>query len=347
MATYYIGADVHCKRTEIAIEQGQRIVERYSVPTSIAAIRQVLERLDGRKHLALEEGPLAGWLYRNLVDHVTTLTVSDPRRNRLIAQEGDKDDPIDAAKLAQLLRGKYLRSVYHSREDRRAYIKRWVSIYHDRVEAATSQINKIRACCRMQGIRVPRRALREETVRTDWLSRFSVRELAEQLSLYWLGLDVTFEQVRLANRKFQEVARSERIVRYWQAVPGMGLIRAVTLWAYLDTPRRFATKSKLWKYCGIGLQRMDSGKGSAGRAHPGRLRLAWAANKRLKNVVMGATTSALRQQDNFLVQAYERSIRQGMHPGNARRATARKLLTVLWGMWKQERRFTKRQCAVR
>ena len=92
---------------------------------------------------------------------------------------------------------------------------------------------------------------------------------------------------------------------------------------------------------------MDSGKGSAGRAQPGRLRLAWVANKRLKNVVMGATTSALRQQDNFLVQAYERSIREGMHPGNARRATARKLLTVLWGMWKQERRFTKRQCAVR
>jgi len=46
MGTCYIGADVHCKRTEIAIEQGKRIVERYSAPTSIAAIRYVLERLD-------------------------------------------------------------------------------------------------------------------------------------------------------------------------------------------------------------------------------------------------------------------------------------------------------------
>jgi len=33
------------------------------------------------------------------------MVVSEPRRNRLIAEDGDKDDDIDAEKLAQLLRG--------------------------------------------------------------------------------------------------------------------------------------------------------------------------------------------------------------------------------------------------
>ena len=37
MATYYIGADVHVNNTELAVEYRRKIVQRYSVPTSIPA----------------------------------------------------------------------------------------------------------------------------------------------------------------------------------------------------------------------------------------------------------------------------------------------------------------------
>ena len=60
MATYYIGADVHSNNTELAIEQGGRIVARYSVLTTIPAISTVLSSIQGRKILAIEEGPIAG-----------------------------------------------------------------------------------------------------------------------------------------------------------------------------------------------------------------------------------------------------------------------------------------------
>jgi len=126
MTVYYIGADVHSNNTELAVEEQGRIVQRHSVATTVQAIRQVLEKLDGRKHLALEEGPLAGWLYRNLVDHVDSLVVCDPRRNKSIACDGDKDDRIDAAKLAGLLRGNYVRAVHHSRDEQMVRLKRWV-----------------------------------------------------------------------------------------------------------------------------------------------------------------------------------------------------------------------------
>ncbi len=46
----------------------------------------------------MEEGPMAGWLYRNLNKKVDALIISDPRRNKLITSDGDKDDKIDAAK---------------------------------------------------------------------------------------------------------------------------------------------------------------------------------------------------------------------------------------------------------
>ena len=65
MTTYYIGADVHNNSTELAIEKRNKIVARYTVPTTIPAISNVLDPLQGKKYLTMEEGPMAGWLYRN------------------------------------------------------------------------------------------------------------------------------------------------------------------------------------------------------------------------------------------------------------------------------------------
>lgn len=42
MSIYYIGADVHSNSTELAIEKKGKIVDRYSVPTTILAIAEVL-----------------------------------------------------------------------------------------------------------------------------------------------------------------------------------------------------------------------------------------------------------------------------------------------------------------
>ena len=84
MKTYYIGADVHSNSTELAIEHNGKIVSRHSVPTAIPAIKEVLTSLGGKIHLTFEEGPMAGWLYRNLKDTVEEIIVCDPRRNKLI-----------------------------------------------------------------------------------------------------------------------------------------------------------------------------------------------------------------------------------------------------------------------
>ena len=51
-------------------------------------------------------------MYDLLKPHVTKLGVCDPRKNAL-PKEGNKSDKIDARKLADLLRGGYLRAVYH------------------------------------------------------------------------------------------------------------------------------------------------------------------------------------------------------------------------------------------
>jgi transposase len=344
MTTYYIGADVHSNSTELAIEHNKKIVHRYKLPTSIVALSNVLDSIKGEKHLVIEEGPMAGWLYRNLSKKVDKMIICDPRRNKLIDSDGDKDDKIDAAKLACLLRGNYLRPVYHSDDVNRAELKHWVSLYNDRVRDSVRSINKIRSCCRMHGISIPRLVVRRAKARDKWLSQTDNHALAEQLNMLWIGYDSTSQQVRMARRQLSKLNVRYKIIKFWSELPGIGLIRATTLLAYLDTPWRFRKKNKLWKYCGVGLQRTASGTDSKGRPKPARLQLPWAVNRTLKNAVLGAASSAIKQKNNLFREYYERMLEDGIIPSNARHAVARKLLTVIWAMWKTNSRFDENMC---
>ena len=339
MSTYYIGVDVHSNSIEMAIQSRKKIIKRYSIPASISAVAQVLDSLKGHKQMAIEEGPMAGWLYRNLSEKVDRFVVADPRRNKLISSDGDHDDKIDSAKLALLLAGGYLREIYHSDDDRRVELKHWVSLYHDRIRDAVRNINKIRARCRMYGITIPRKVLRQPEHRDAWLGKLKQPALAKQLLMLWVGYDATEKQARMAKQQLINLSQKYPVIRLWKALAGIGTIRAVTIFAYLDTPWRFKRKNKLWKYCGVGLQRTTSGTDKTGKPKPARLQLPWAANRILKNAILGAALTAINQKQNPFKADYERMVQDGIIPSNARHTVARKLLTVMWGMWKRNYQF--------
>jgi hypothetical protein len=229
MVTSYIGADVDCKMTELAVERKGKVVMRERVPTNIRSLRQFLATLSGRKVMAIEEGPMSGWLFRNLRCEVDRLVVCDPRRNRAIYDDGDKTDPIDAAELAGLCRSGHLREVYHTTDEDRLALKEAVALYHDRVRDAVRQINKLRACCREHGIRIPSKVLKNPKDRGDWLRELRLPALAGRLAILWLGFDAVARQVGMAKRELARRAKRFPMVGYWQALPGIGLIRAATL----------------------------------------------------------------------------------------------------------------------
>jgi transposase len=338
-SNYYIGVDVHNNNIEMAIRYKGQIRQRFSLPTSISAVITAIDSIKGKKMLAIEEGPMAGWLYRNLLKKVDKFIVAEPRRNKLISSDGDHDDKIDSAKLALLLEGGFLKEVYHSDDDKNAQFKQWVNLYHDRVKDAVRSINKIRACCRMQGIKIPRSVIRKPENRAKWLNQIAQSSLSDQLNMLFIGYDAAAQQTHLAKKQLIRLGRSYPIIKIWQQLVGVGLIRATTLFAYLDTPFRFRKKSKLWKYCGIGLMRTTSGIDNKGRPKPARLQLPWNCNRVLKNVVLGASISAIRQKNNSFRDDYERMIKNGIITSNARHTVARKMLTVMWGMWKSSYQF--------
>jgi transposase len=334
MTTYHIGGDVDSRITELAIlGERDREPRHLRVPTAIPPLREALKAISGRKVFVIEEGSMADWLYRNLRPFVEEMIVCDPRRNKLISQDGDKNNRIDGKKLAELSRAGLLRPVHHGVSQDRAALKQWVSLYYDRVRQAVREVNKIRARCRMWGTHPRRGALRNPKVRDPWLKKLDP-SLGGQLRVLFACFDTVRQKVERCRQELARRAKPHAIIARWQKVPGIALIRAVTFLAYMDTPWRFGNRRKVWRYCGVGLQRYASGTDKWGREKAGTLRLAWSANKRLKAVVLGAAMTAINQGDNAIADYYRTAIRSGTPEGHARHTAARKLIDRMMAMWK-------------
>jgi transposase len=118
----YIGLDVHQATTSVAVlDQAGKLVMECLLETKAATILDFCAGLRGTLSVTFEEGTSAAWLYDLLKHRVAKLLVCNPRKNALL-KAGNKSDRIDARKLAELLRGNLLKSVY--RRDECAYAAR-------------------------------------------------------------------------------------------------------------------------------------------------------------------------------------------------------------------------------
>ena len=109
----YIGLDVHQATISVVVLDGTgHLVMESVIETKAATILQLLYGLSGTLHVTFEEGTCAAWLHDLLKPHVAKVVVCDPRKNALL-KAGNKNDRIDARKLADLLRSGLLSAVYH------------------------------------------------------------------------------------------------------------------------------------------------------------------------------------------------------------------------------------------
>lgn len=334
-AKHFIALDVHCAFCEMAVMTGSgKVTQRERLNTTIPDLVEALEGVRRPKILTFEEGPLADWLTRNLSDHVDEIIVCEPRRNQLIAKDSDKDDPLDAEKLAGLFRGGYLKAVHQSQTLERSLLKQHVSFYHDRVRERVRQGNQALALLRRHGVFVSNSQLIDEADRTSLLNRLPksplLRNDVQHLFKMYEFLCVQEDEIR---QELMKQARKSDPVRRFAELPGIGWIRAVTFFVYIDTPSRFRNKSALWRYCGIGLERRHSGNG------PTRVKLVSRGNRRLKNVLIGAAKSAIASNNNPFADKYASWREEGLSPQTARRNVARHLALTLWSLWKSGRKY--------
>ena len=300
------------------------------VATEPTYMIEALKAVRGPKGVVIEEGPMADWVMRVVQPYVSEVIVCDPRRNRLICDDGDKSDSIDTTKLIELYRLGSLRRVHHPHRQSMMDLRAWVWTYHDQVGLVTAAKNKLKAAFRAAGVQYSQGNVYAPAERSAWLGRLPRSSVRRRMEVLYGNLDDLHARRDSLAKRVDRIARRHPVAKTFLALPGYGPVRALTFLAIVDTPFRFLTPQKLWRYGGLARRQAQSGV-------PGHVKLGRDPryNRRLKDVAEGAAMQALAPDaGNPFVVVYERMVRNGLKESLARLTVARKMLSVPWGMWK-------------
>src|SRR5215475_4931290 len=319
----YIGMDVHQATTSVAVMDAQgKLMMECLLETKAATIVEFIRGLHGTLSLTFEEGTSAAWLHDLLKPHVSRLLVCDPRKNALL-KDGNKNDRIDARKLAELLRGNQLHPVYHGEHGVRT-LKELGRSYLTITQDVTRVMNRIKALYRSWAIPCAGAAVYSPRHRAEWWAKITepgVRVRAERL---YQQLDL-LQPVRLkARRDLLGESHKHSAVKLLRQIPAIGPIRSALLVALLQTPNRFRTKRQLWAYSGFAVRTYDSGEYRMvrGKVQRNRERITVRGlnrnhNHDLKNLLKGAAISAI-ERPGPLQDFYVALVEKGMRPSMAR-----------------------------
>jgi transposase len=302
------------------------------VPTTIPSLRAVLAQIRPPVHLTFEEGPMAGWLYRELRREVEEVLVNDPRRNALVVRDGDATDEIDAEKLCDLYRGGFLREVHHPQDEASAAFKELVGLYHKQVTTRVRLANRVIGHVKQWGSVWREKDFADPGRREELISVLGsgppgvLRRLNVQV--LWSGYDAAVAAEARLHRELVKATRKDPFAARLMELPGIAEVRAATWIAYLQTPWRFKSKQALWKYLGIGLSRSQTGT-SYDVVH-----VVQYCNHLLRGMILGAAETAITKGDNPFRNQFDRWMQSGLSFSQARRNAARSMAAVGWGMWK-------------
>jgi len=344
----YIGMDVHQATISVAVMDARgKLIMECVLETKAATIVEFIQGLKGTLAVTFEEGTSAAWLHDLLKPHVSRLVVCDPRKNALL-KDGNKNDRVDARKLAELLRTNQVKPVYHEKHGTRA-LKELGRSYLTLTKDMTRVMNRIKSVYRSWAIPCAGTSVYTPSHRGEWLEKLmepGVRIRAEHL---YQQLD-SLKPVRLeARRQLLLESRKHAAVKLLRQIPSIGPIRAALLVALLQTPNRFRTQRQLWAYSGFAVEVHDSGeyRWVRGKLQRNRERITVRGlndnhNKDVKYLFKSAAISA-STRPGPLHDFYVARVDSGMRPTMARLTLARKIAAITLTMWKKGASFDPKQ----
>ncbi len=326
----YVGLDLgssRCHQTVINSDGSLQLSR--SIPTSEQHLRFAFTALGDHVRVHLEAGELSTWVYSIIKPMVAEVVVSHSRTLAWIGKDSQKDDSIDARKLAELLRLNRVHPIYCEAADDRRLFKQLVTHHEDLSREQARLKSKIKARLRTLGIIRFDARLFTKSGNTALLAEIKEPAIKLMLAQSFAVLNQLLEAETQAKQAMMAASKQFPEVSLLQTAPGVGIITACRFVAYIQTPRRFSNKRKLWRYCRLGITRRESN--GKRLAHP---RLDSAGVGSLKDVSRKVFEAARRtKKDNSFKRFFEQSLLNTKNAVHARLSTQRKILSTLRAMW--------------
>jgi transposase len=246
----YVGMDVHRKRSQVAVvdEAGNQQRNR-NVPNDPAKLIPILGALPPGTPVAFEAAYGWGWLVELLEELELEPHLVHPSRCKAIAAARLKNDKVDAATLAQLLRADLLPEAWIAPQqvrDLRALLRHRAAL----VRLSTSLKNRVHAVLADRGIG------EDQSLWTGagraWLADLELPPIPRAIIQDCCGLlDTLATPIARLERQIAGLAKPDPRVQALMVLPGVGRLTAMTLVAEIGDIDRFPTARKLCAWAGL------------------------------------------------------------------------------------------------
>lgn len=319
----FVGLDIHKKSIAYCVKRiDGKIVEQGRMPSTRKALHAWAISQTTPWIGAMEATLFTGWIYEFLKPH-GALKVGNPLMIKAISAAKHKNDHIDAATLADLLRCDLLPECYMPPKPIRE-LRRALRFRNMMVQQATRMKNKIATLLMEVGAEYSKQRLHGKKYFYELLDSIEdvPPSVLELLAMSRASLEL-FEQVQ---KKVQQALLhhpelSERVERL-RSIPGVGEVTALTWALEIGEPARFSSISKALSYCGL----CSGQKSSAGKEQ--RMPISKQRNKHLQHILIEAAQLAPLRNPRLATE-YQKQKDKGAKHNEAVISVARKLVAYL------------------
>lgn len=249
---YYIGLDVSSKGSFIyVIDRKGKKVSSGEILTNRESYGEYFSKWKGKAvEVAVETGGQTRWIYDILTGMGIGVYVVNTNKVKLIAESKRKTDKVDAKVLAELLRIGGLPERVHMAKGESRELRDLLRARQQLIKSATSLMNHLRGLLRQEGIRLKGEALTGEDV---FLGIMDSEEIPKHLKPVIISYQRAIEELLKERSKLEEEIKKYKNedIELLKSVPGVGEISSKTIYAAIDTIKRFKNAKKLTSYCGL------------------------------------------------------------------------------------------------
>lgn len=331
------GAKGRAAMRKVALDLGARkitfceisdghVVGRGTV-SEIASLRPVLGPEQPPATVAFEASGEAWFVHDLLVEWENEVVIVDTTRvKRLgIGQHGRKTDRIDAEVLARALERGGI-PMAHVLTPARRELRRVLAVRRALVENRASLVVTIRGLVRQQGGKLPGCSTQHfvRRVRDQKLAP-AIASLIEPLLALVECIDA---QLGPVDDKLTELCAQEPVTKVLTTAPGVGTVVAAAFVSVVDEAERFRHAHQLQSYIGL----VPCEDSSGGKRRLGAI--TKQGNSYLRMLLVQAAWNILRSKDGDPLKAWATQVADRRGKRVAVVALARRLVGVLWAMWR-------------
>jgi len=320
MDKLYCGIDIH-KETFVGciMDMNGTVLREHGFPANKDALERFISGIPNSQiKIAIEACGIWRGAYKILSELGYDVKLASPKKTHDIACN-KKTDKVDARTLADLLRTNYLPEVYIPDDDileLRDLARHKSNLTRLRVKVQV----KIKGYLLRNDIKYPKDIWTEEALAKLAEKDQNIRNL---INVYW-SLKAEEKEVM---RRIRNIAGNMKLANLLMSMTGIAEYSALLILAEIGDIKRFKTPKELVSYAGLcpGIYRSGDMERNVRNQ---------AVNKWLKWIIYECSGRATMLDPRF--QGYYYKIKQRKGFKTARRAVARKMLTIIWHILTKE-----------